>query len=48
MKVCARLAVSGAFAVLAVGGLWVWVFVRQLGRHPLVPRHDPALVEVGE
>lgn len=35
-------------AVLGLGGVWVWFYVRQLQRHPLVPLHDPALpVRVG-
>jgi hypothetical protein len=28
-------------AVLAVGGVWIWLFVRQLDGHPLLPLHDP-------
>ena len=28
-------------AVLALGGLWLWLFVRQLEGHPLVPLRDP-------
>lgn len=30
-------------AVLGMGGVWVWCFVWQLQRYPLVPLHDPAL-----
>ena len=33
-------------APLAVGGLWVWVFVRELGKRPLLPVGDPNLEEV--
>jgi len=29
--------------VLGLGGVWVWFFVWQLQRYPLVPLHDPAL-----
>lgn len=32
-----------AAVVLGMGGVWVWFFVRQLQRFPLVPLHDPAL-----
>jgi hypothetical protein len=28
-------------AVLAVGGVWIWLFVRQLDGYPLLPLHDP-------
>jgi hypothetical protein len=27
--------------VLAMGGVWIWVFVRQLEGHPLLPLRDP-------
>jgi hypothetical protein len=30
----------------AVGGVWLWAFVGQLGTRPLVPLHDPYLPEV--
>lgn len=30
-----------AAAVLALGGLWLWLFVRQLEGHPLLPLRDP-------
>ena len=30
-------------APVAVGGLWMWVFVWQLGTRPLVPVNDPYL-----
>lgn len=32
-----------AAAVFGMGGVWVWFFVWQLRRYPLVPLHDPAL-----
>jgi hypothetical protein len=32
-------------APLAIGGLWVWVFVGQLAARPLLPLRDPALAE---
>ncbi len=32
-------------APLAVGGVWLWAFCRNLARHPLLPQHDPALAE---
>jgi hypothetical protein len=32
-------------ALLAVGGVWLWAFLSQLGSRPLVPRHDPLLEE---
>jgi hypothetical protein len=28
-------------AALALGGLWLWLFVRQLEGHPLLPLRDP-------
>ena len=31
--------------MLAIGGVWVGVFTRQLGRHPLLPVNDPFLEE---
>jgi hypothetical protein len=30
-------------AVAAIGGIWVWVFVRQLQSHALLPTADPYL-----
>jgi hypothetical protein len=33
--------------VVAVGGVWIWAFVGQLGNRPLLPLHDPALAEEG-
>ena len=33
-------------AVIALGGLWVWVFVRELSKRPLLPVGDPYLEEV--
>jgi len=33
-------------APFAVGGLWLWVFVWQLGTRPLVPVNDPYLPEM--
>jgi len=30
-------------AVLALGGFWVWLFVRQLEGRPLLPLRDPTL-----
>jgi hypothetical protein len=30
-------------ALLAVGGVWLWAFLSELGSRPLVPRHDPLL-----
>jgi len=33
-------------ALVAVGGIWMWAFVRQLGTRALVPLHDPYLPEV--
>jgi hypothetical protein len=32
-------------AYVGIGGLWAAVFIRQLERKPLVPRHDPMLAE---
>jgi len=32
-------------APLAIGGLWVWMFLSQLGRRPLFPAGDPYLRE---
>jgi len=32
-------------ATLAVGGIWFFFFVRELGRRPLLPLRDPSLVE---
>jgi hypothetical protein len=33
-------------APLALGGLWVWLFVRELRKRPLLPVNDPYLEEV--
>lgn len=33
-------------APLALGGLWLWLFVRELGKRPLLPVGDPNLEEV--
>jgi hypothetical protein len=30
-------------ALFAVGGLWVWYFLNELGKRPLVPVMDPFL-----
>jgi hypothetical protein len=30
-------------ASLAIGGLWLWIFFSQLGKHPLMPPRDPDL-----
>jgi hypothetical protein len=35
-------------APVAIGGIWVMLFLRQLARRPLVPVHDPRLEEVLE
>ena len=35
-------------AVLGLGGLWTWAFLRQLGRTPLLPFGDPYLKEAME
>jgi hypothetical protein len=32
-------------APIAVGGLWMWYFLRELKRRPLLPVHDPYLPE---
>jgi hypothetical protein len=32
-------------ATIAVGGLWTWVFVRELAGRPLLPIHEPILEE---
>jgi len=32
-------------AVAGMGGLWLWWFLWQLGRRPLLPLHDPFLPE---
>jgi hypothetical protein len=32
-------------AWLGLGGIWMWWFVRELGRRPLVPAHDPRVEE---
>ena len=33
-------------AVVGIGGLWAWFFVRQLASRPLLPINDPFLAEV--
>ena len=33
-------------APFAIGGVWLWVFVWQLGTRPLVPVNDPYLPEL--
>jgi hypothetical protein len=33
--------VTDVLALVGVGGIWLWVFFFQLGRRPLLPRHDP-------
>src|SRR5205814_8283015 len=33
---------------IAIGGLWVAVFTWQLGRRPLIPRHDPRMAHLAE
>ncbi|HEX7960589.1 MAG TPA: hypothetical protein VF493_11760, partial [Terriglobales bacterium] len=35
-------------APVAIGGIWVWAFVRQLRRYPVVPAFDPQLPEILE
>ncbi len=37
-----------AAAPIALGGIWVSLFLRQAARQPLVPLHDPRLVEALE
>ncbi|MCS7079334.1 MAG: hypothetical protein NZ585_04690 [Chloracidobacterium sp.] len=32
-------------APLAIGGVWVWFYLRNLQQRPLLPRHDPRLTE---
>jgi hypothetical protein len=32
-------------ALFGLGGIWLWVYIRQLRGHPLVPLRDPALLE---
>jgi hypothetical protein len=32
-------------AMVGLGGIWIWHFLNQLGRLPLLPLHEPALVE---
>jgi hypothetical protein len=32
-------------AVVGLGGVWTWHFLNQLGKLPLLPLHEPALVE---
>ena len=33
---------------IAIGGVWLWAYLGHLGRHPLLPAHDPALEEEAE
>jgi hypothetical protein len=35
-------------APVAIGGIWIAVYLWQLGRRPLVPLHDPRLAELAE
>lgn len=37
-----------AAALIGMGGLWLALFLWQLGRRPLLPAHDPVLLEVPE
>ncbi len=37
-----------AAAPIGLGGVWVGLFLRQLAKHPLVPQHDPRVVEALE
>jgi hypothetical protein len=32
-------------APIGIGGVWVWLFINQLRRLPLIPPHDPRVVE---
>ena len=32
-------------ALVGLGGIWVWYFLNQLGKLPLLPLHEPGLVE---
>lgn len=32
-------------ALVAVGGVWIWVFIAQLRKLPLLPTHDPSFAE---
>ena len=32
-------------APIGIGGIWVWLFINQLRRLPLIPPHDPRVVE---
>jgi hypothetical protein len=34
--------------VVGMGGLWLWLFLGELAGRPLLPEHDPRLVEVLE
>ena len=34
-------------APVAIGGIWVWFFARQMKDKPLLPLHDPGLAEAG-
>ena len=36
---------SGPSEPLAIGGLWVWMFLTQLAKRPLMPIGDPYLFE---
>lgn len=39
-------ALSALAALVALGGLWMWAFLGQLGKMPLLPLHDPLLLKV--
>jgi hypothetical protein len=28
-------------APVAIGGIWMWLFIARLKKHPLLPLHDP-------
>ena len=32
-------------AIVGIGGIWIWTFIWQLNRRPLLPLHDPYLSE---
>jgi hypothetical protein len=38
-------ALMSLLALVGTGGLWLWVFVRQLGGRPLLPFGDPYMKE---
>jgi hypothetical protein len=46
MEHASKLTPNDLFAPIAVGGLWVWLFVRELRKRPLLPVGDPYLEEV--